>query len=151
MALPNGPNPEFLAMLSISSKSLYGLKALLYLAEYQQKGVLQMREIAASQNIPQNYLEQIFNLLGKANIIRSVRGKNGGYRLAGEPSEITVKDIILLLEGGIELVSTESDPGDVISITLQKAENALLQALSISLAELLAMHLSNRNIMAFDI
>ena len=138
-------------MLSISTKSLYGLKALLYLAEYQQKGLLQMREIAASQNIPQNYLEQIFNLLGKANIIRSVRGKNGGYKLAGDPAAITVKDIILLLEGGIELVSAGSDPGDAIGITLRKAEDALLQALSISLAELLAMHLANRDIMAFDI
>lgn len=138
-------------MLSISTKSLYGLKALLYLAEYHQKGLLQMREIAASQNIPQNYLEQIFNLLGKANIIRSVRGKNGGYKLAGDPAAITVKDIILLLEGGIELVSAGSDPGDAIGITLRKAEDALLQALSISLAELLAMHLANRDIMAFDI
>ena len=138
-------------MLSISTKSLYGLKSLLYLAEYQQKGVVQMREIAASQNIPQNYLEQIFNLLGKANIIRSVRGKNGGYSLAGDPAGITVKEIILLLEGEIALVSAGSDPGEAITITLQKAEDALLQALSISLAELLALHLAKRNIMAFDI
>jgi len=138
-------------MLSISTKSLYGLKALLYLAEYRQQGVVRMREIAVRQNIPQNYLEQIFNQLGKANIIRSVRGKNGGYRLAGEPADILVKDIILLLEGGIELVSADHDPGEAIGATLQKAEEALLQALSISLAELLALHLSNRDVMAFDI
>lgn len=138
-------------MLSISTKSLYGLKALLYLAEYHQKGLLQMREIAATQDIPRNYLEQIFNQLGKARIIRSVRGKNGGYKLAVDPAVMTVKEIILLLEGGIELVSAGSDPGDAIGITLRKAEEALLQALSISLAELLAMHLANRNIMAFDI
>lgn len=138
-------------MFSISTKSIYGLKSLLYLAEYHQKGILQMKEIAARQNIPQKYLEQIFNLLGKANIIRSVRGKNGGYTLSGDPAGITVKTIILLLEGGIELVPSGSNPTDAISIVLQRAEDALLQALSITLADLLAMHLSNRNLLHYDI
>ena len=138
-------------MLSISTKSLYGLKALLFLAENHQRGVLQMKEIAASQNIPQKYLEQIFNQLGKANIIRSVRGQKGGYQLSGDPAGITVKDIILHLEGGIGLVPAGSDPKDAISTILQKAEDALLQAMSISLAELATLHRSNRNILVYDI
>lgn len=142
---------EFASMLSISTKCLYGLKALVYLAENHQRGVMQIKEIAASQDIPQKYLEQIFNLLGKANVIRSVRGKKGGYMLAGDPARITVKEIILLLEGGVELVPVGSDPNDAISVTLQKAEDALLQALSISLAELLAVRLLNRNILVYDI
>ncbi|MFN2366690.1 MAG: Rrf2 family transcriptional regulator, partial [Desulfurivibrionaceae bacterium] len=65
-------------MLTLSTKSRYGLKAVLALAENEGRGLLQIREIARLKNIPRHYLEQIFNQLGKAGIIRSVRGKNGG-------------------------------------------------------------------------
>lgn len=138
-------------MLALSSKSLYGLKALLHLAEYHQGGLLQSKEIAASQHIPQQYLEQIFNLLGKANLVRSVRGKNGGYKLTGDPAGITVKDVILLLEGGIGLLPEGGDPADAIGLVLQQAEKALLQALTITLAELIAMRRAKREIPLYDI
>ena len=95
-------------MLTISTKSRYGLKAVLALAENEGQGLLQIREIARMKNIPRQYLEQIFNQLGKARIIRSVRGKNGGYKLARPSREIFAAEIITLLEGGIEFVAGRS-------------------------------------------
>jgi len=138
-------------MLTLGSKSHYGLKALLYLAEYSENGPLQIKDIAASRHIPQNYLEQIFNQLGKANIVRSFRGKNGGYKLAGDPGGLTVKDIILLLEGGIELVPAGAGSADALSVLLQKAQECLLATLTVSLADLLAQQRLQQDVVMFDI
>ncbi len=138
-------------MINISTKSRYGLKAVLALAEYEGKGLLQIKEIARLKSIPRQYLEQIFNLLGKANIVRSVRGKNGGYRLARSSGEILASEVILLLEGGIEFVSDQDDQDEVIDGMLLAAEEQLLEAFSVSLEELVARQAQRRNVLFFDI
>lgn len=140
-------------MLSISTKSLYGIKALLYLAEheYNEKGLVRIKDIAVNCQIPRKFLEQIFNQLGKANIIRSFRGKNGGYRMAEDPAAITVKDVILLLEGGIGFVPAGGEFADAVGDLLRKAQERLLQSLDVSLADLLTQQRLQRNIVMFDI
>ena len=71
--------------------------AVLSLADHYRQGLMQIKEISALNNIPHQYLVQIFNILGKADIIKSVRGKNGGYQLSRPPSDISVLEIIELL------------------------------------------------------
>ena len=138
-------------MLSISTKSKYGLRAVLALAENEGQGLLQIREIARLKNIPRQYLEQIFNQLGKAGVIRSVRGKNGGYELARNSREILASEIIVILEGGIKFVSDQDDRDEVIDGLFHAAEEKLLAAFAVSLEELVARQKMARNILSFDI
>lgn len=138
-------------MLTLSAKSIYGLKATLLLAEHYEQGRLTIKKIADRQNIPRQYLEQIFNQLGRAEIIRSVRGKYGGYQLARPPGDIRVSEIVTVLEGNIELVPESNDPGDVIHDLLKQAERALLDAFSLSLAELVDLSKKKRQILNFTI
>jgi Rrf2 family protein len=138
-------------MLSISTKSKYGLKAVLALAENEGRGLLQIREIARLKKIPRQYLEQIFNQLGKAKIIRSVRGKNGGYKLARPSRDILAVEIITLLEGGIEFVVDRDEQDEVIDGLFQAAEERLLESFGVSLEELVARQKLCRNVLAFDI
>ncbi len=89
-------------MLSISAKTRYGLIAIFELAKNQGNGVLQIKTIAERTAIPKYYLEQIFNRLVHFGIIKSVRGNKGGYQLALAPSQITLLQVIEILEGGID-------------------------------------------------
>lgn len=86
----------------ISTKSRYGLRALCQLASSKENTPISISEIAKSQNLSEKYLEQLFYKLKHQNIIKSVRGKNGGYILARDAKDISVKDIILCLEEDIE-------------------------------------------------
>ena len=138
-------------MLTISSKSRYGIIALLSLAEYYNSGLLQIKDIASRCDIPYQFLEQIFNRLGKAGIIKSTRGKNGGYELARPPGQITVLDIVNALEGDIEFVDKANVKNDAVAELFQGAEKKLKEILSVSLAELVAKQLSIRNSMTYDI
>jgi len=123
-------------MLTISNKSMYGIAALLALAEFYSSGLLQIKDIASRCNIPRQFLEQIFNRLGKAGIIKSTRGKNGGYELAKPPGQITVLDIVIALEGDIEFVARSPEKNDAITALFYAAEENLKKNLDVSLAEL---------------
>jgi Rrf2 family protein len=125
-------------MLTISSKSRYGIVALLALAEFYNSGLLQIKDIVSRCDIPHQYLEQIFNRLGKSGIIKSTRGKKGGYELAKPPEQITVLQIVYALEGDIEFVPKSDNSNDVIAELFQEAEDKLKKVLSTSLADLVS-------------
>lgn len=139
------------SMISISTKSRYGLRAVLALAEFHGQGLLSIKELATRHDIPRQYLEQIFNLLGKANIIQSVRGKHGGYRLARSPEMITASEVILQLEGRIEFASESSDHTDAITNLFNLAEKKLLEIFDISLAELVNQQQHFNSVISYDI
>lgn len=83
-----------------SAKTDYGLIALLEIASiHGQGGVLQVGEIAARQQIPDRYLEQMLTSLRRGLILRSIRGPRGGYRLAKSPGLITLAEVVRVLEG----------------------------------------------------
>lgn len=83
-----------------SAKTQYGLMALLELARvHSQGGVLQVGEIAARQQIPDRYLEQMLTNLRRSAILRSIRGPRGGYQLARAPAEIRLSEVVQCLEG----------------------------------------------------
>ena len=138
-------------MLTISSKSRYGITALLALAEFYNSGLLQIKDIASRCDIPHQYLEQIFNRLGKTGIIKSTRGKKGGYELAKPPEQITVLHIVNALEGDIEFVSKSDGNNGVIVELFQEAEDKLKKILSVNLADLVSkQHLLQKNVI-YDI
>lgn len=86
--------------MELSCKTEYALLALLELADrYNEGEPLQIRQIAAQQNIPDRYLEQLLATLRRGGLVRSQRGAKGGYLLAREPWKITLLDIITCLEG----------------------------------------------------
>jgi Rrf2 family protein len=77
---------------------------LLDLAEHSGK-FISLKEIAERQNISKQYLEQIVSLLNTSNILRTNRGKQGGYMLAKRPSEYTVREILRITEGNLAPVT----------------------------------------------
>lgn len=89
--------------MKLSTKGRYGLKAMFELSLNQESGPVPLKLIAKKQNISDQYLEQIFSKLRKANLVQSVRGAQGGYLLAKDASNITVGDILTVLEGPISL------------------------------------------------
>jgi Rrf2 family protein len=86
--------------VELSCKTEYAILALLELtACYNEAEPLQIRQIAAVQNIPDRYLEQLLATLRRGGLVRSHRGAKGGYVLGREPWKITLLDIINCLEG----------------------------------------------------
>ncbi len=86
--------------MELSSRLEYALVALLEIADRQAQGKpLKVNEIAASQALPERYLDQIFTLLKRQGIISSQRGMKGGYLLAKEPWQITLLDVVVAIEG----------------------------------------------------
>lgn len=85
--------------MKISTKGEYGLRAMLYIASHVDAGPVTSHEIASHQGIPEPYLRQILALLSKDRLIVSSRGPQGGHSLARPAADITLKDILLTLEG----------------------------------------------------
>ena len=86
-------------MLSITTKSPYALRALTELARIGRRGPVPIGELARRREIPVQFLEQLFAVLRRAGLLRSQRGVKGGYSFAREPAEITVLEIVELLDG----------------------------------------------------
>lgn len=89
--------------MKLSTKGKYGVKAMVDLAINYGKSPVSIKNISMRQNISEYYLEQLFSPLRKAQLIKSVRGAQGGYILNKAPDEITVSDIFDVLEGPIEI------------------------------------------------
>lgn len=88
-------------MLSITSKSPYALRALTELARIGGDGPVPIAELARRRDIPVQFLEQLFATLRRAGLLRSQRGVRGGYAFARDASEITVLEVVELLDGRI--------------------------------------------------
>ena len=122
--------------MELSCKSEYALLALLELATHYQSGEpLQIRQIAAQQNIPDRYLEQLLATLRRSGVVKSQRGAKGGYVLAREPWKITLLEVLTCLEG-LDARATDEDtkPKTIDSAVVQeiwqearKAANSVLQ------------------------
>ncbi len=97
--------------MKLSTRGKYGVRAVFEVARHYGKGPITIKEIAERQGISFSYLEQILHKLGKASLIESVRGPSGGYLLARKPSELTIGDVVRVLEGPIAL-SHCLEPGE---------------------------------------
>ena len=86
-------------MLSITSKSPYAVAALAELARSGSGAPVPIGELARRREVPVQFLEQLFAVLRRAGVVSSQRGVKGGYRFAREPSEVTVLEVVELLDG----------------------------------------------------
>ena len=133
--------------MKFSTRSRYGTRLMLDLAERYLDWPVHLAAVAQHQGISVKYLEQIIIPLKKANYIQSVRGPKGGHQLAKSPEEITVGEIVALLEEGTTLAECSDNNGicERASICLtrrlwKEAAQAMFDKLdSITLADVLKM------------
>jgi Rrf2 family protein len=92
----------------LTNKGKYGLKALVHLAGLPNGQTAQSVEIAQANNIPKKFLDTILNELRVAGIVRSKKGKGGGYMLSREPEKIAVGAIIRVLDGPLAPIACAS-------------------------------------------
>jgi Rrf2 family cysteine metabolism transcriptional repressor len=87
--------------MKISTKTRYGVRAAIELAQHYKKGPLQLHLIAERQEISVKYLEQLMVVLRSAGLVRSIRGAKGGYILARPPHKVKMNDVFHCLEGKV--------------------------------------------------
>jgi Rrf2 family protein len=85
--------------MRLSTKGEYASRAMLELSVRYEEGPLHGREISEAQKIPQGFLEQILLQLKRAGYLKSRKGRSGGYQLAKPPGEITVAEVIRVMDG----------------------------------------------------
>jgi Rrf2 family protein len=113
------------SIVRLTSKSEYALLALVHLARRANEGFLSAQSIAAAQEIPPKFLEQILLTLKRARYVRSQKGRQGGYCLARAPEEISLAEIIRLIDGA--LAPTESVSKYFYEATPVEKEKKLLR------------------------
>jgi len=96
--------------MKVSTRTRYGLRLMVCLAEYYGNGPVLLKDIAKRQDISEKYLSLIVIPLRAASLIQSTRGARGGYTLARNPGLITVADIVDVLEGEPCLVDCVKNP-----------------------------------------
>ena len=90
--------------MKLSTRARYGLRALIDLGLHSENEAVSIQSIAGRQNISESYLEQLMAKLKKAGLVESTRGAQGGYRLGKPGDQISVGDILRVLEGSLEAV-----------------------------------------------
>ncbi len=139
----------------ISTKSRYGIRALLYITLKGDKSKTAIKEIAEKEDISGRYLEQIFSVLKQGGIVKSVKGAGGGYMLAREAEKINVKEIVELLEKDIyceiENVKDTASLEHTLNEQLWKEYNKVLSNYleSINLKKLAVKHKENQVFMYY--
>lgn len=132
--------------MKLSTKGRYGLRAMFDLAQHYGSGPIPLKSVAERQDISEHYLEQLISGLKKAGLVQSVRGAQGGYSLTRKPGEITVSDVLRVLEGPLGPVDCvlEQDPvkcsraNDCISrIVWEKIRDSMIKTMdSITLQDM---------------
>lgn len=102
---------EKVKRMKISTKGRYGLRAMVDLAVNSAGDHVALKSIAERQDISENYLEQVFSSLRKSGLINSIKGAQGGYVLAKSAANITVGDILRILEGDLSVIDEKATSG----------------------------------------
>jgi len=95
--------------MKLSTRTRYGIRAMLELAENYGEGPLQIRVIANRQDISIKYLEQLMAILRSGGFVRSIRGSKGGYILSKVPAQIKLDELFTCLEGTVVAVECVED------------------------------------------
>lgn len=111
--------------MKLTTRSEYGLLALVFLARHQKDGFISVDTIATAQKIPPKFLEQILLALKRAHFLHSTKGQHGGYCLAKSPEEITLAEVIRLFDGA--LAPTESVSENFYESTPIEKERSLVR------------------------
>ncbi len=100
----------FAGLLTITSKSPYAVRALAELARRGSTAPVPIGEIARARDIPVQFLEGLFASLRRGGVLQSQRGVKGGYRFARPPGEVTVLEVVELLEGELGAEGAAAGP-----------------------------------------
>ena len=95
--------------MKLSSKGRYAVMALADLARFNSENPVSLRDISLRQGISLDYLEQIFSKLKKNNIVKSIRGTNGGYILTKDPEKIKLSNIFLAVDEKVKTVQCKKE------------------------------------------
>ena len=95
--------------MKLNSRSRYAVMALADMASFDRQNPISLREISLRQNISLVYLEQIFSKLKKNNIVKSIRGTNGGYVLTKEPEQIKLSNIFSAVDEKVKTVQCKRE------------------------------------------
>ena len=117
-------------MISITTKSPYALNALVELYHQGDRGPVPIAELARRREIPVQFLEQLFATLRRAGILRSQRGVKGGYSFARPSDEVTVLELVELLDGPLGAEAT-----GVFAVAAEAARTVLAEATVAAVAE----------------
>ncbi|MBQ9066690.1 MAG: Rrf2 family transcriptional regulator [Clostridia bacterium] len=98
--------------MMISTKGRYALRVMIDLATYSGGEYITLKEISGREDISVKYLEQVISLLNRAGFLQSLRGNNGGYRLAKPATQITAGDILRAAEGTLAPIACLKDNTD---------------------------------------
>lgn len=96
--------------MRVSTRGRYGTRLMVDLAQHYADGPIPLAAIAKRQDLSAKYLEQLIILLKGAGLIRSVRGRNGGYMLARKPEKISLGEIVETLEGKLAVADCVLEP-----------------------------------------
>jgi len=93
----------------LSKRAKYAIKTLLFLQQYGETTPISAKIISERENIPYKFLENILRELRQNKILKSTRGSEGGYKFLKNPTEITVADVIRVVDGPIALIPCVSE------------------------------------------
>jgi Rrf2 family protein len=96
--------------MKLSTRGRYGVRLMLELALHYGEGPILLKDIAGRQGISEKYLWQLINPLKTAGLVNSLRGARGGYMLGKAPDAVSLKAILLILEGSLCLVDCVDNP-----------------------------------------
>lgn len=108
--------------MKISSKTITAIKMFIDLGEHYQDGFISLKDIAERKDISKKFLEQIVPTFKNNGLLIGTRGNQGGYKLAKEPSKITISEIIYVFENNLGKEKINFAPIDNI---MEKADNLL--------------------------
>jgi Rrf2 family protein len=104
--------------MRLSQKTKYAFRALLSLAEARkdsdERHLMQLREISDRERVPRKFLEHIMSALQKGGIVRSQKGKGGGYALARPPERISLGEVVRLIDGSSSSQELAGEIGELI-------------------------------------
>lgn len=130
--------------MKLTRQGEYAIRSTLELAKHYDKGLITARDIAEKQDIPLLFLTKILSALTKSGLVISQRGNSGGIRLAKNPYEVSIKDVIVAVEGPFSLNTCLGKveqcgrkPECQVHQMWQRAQIALCQELEITLDKLI--------------
>jgi len=94
--------------MKLTTKSEYSILALIYIARNEKNGFIKIEEICSKCDIPKKYLELLFSILRQNHYIKTKRGASGGYNLAKPASQISIAEIIRLMDGALAATASVS-------------------------------------------
>ena len=135
-------------MLKLSTKGRYAARAMLELALRKSLEPVLLRDIARSQGMSEKYLERIMAALVSAGLVHSLRGQNGGFRLAKPPEDIRLGRILAVVEGPVAPAPCVEDPdacgrSDICAtreVWIRLRDSAVSVVDSVTLEDLIRMH-----------